>query len=78
MYVTTCTKNVILCIECLETAIVISNHAEGVSNQKSHPLKAMQKMANMWFLCMVFLITIMHIFLVKAIDCVKDVIMRNR
>ena len=32
----------------------------------------------MWFLCMVFLITIMHIFLVKDIDCVKDLIMHNR
>ena len=27
---------------------------------------------------MVFLITIMQIFLVKAIDCVKDLITRNR
>ena len=27
---------------------------------------------------MIFLITIMHIFLVKAIDCVKDLITRNR
>ena len=31
-------------------------------------------MANMWFLCMVFLITIMHLFRVKAIDCAEDMI----
>ena len=35
-------------------------------------------MTNMWFLCMVFLITFMRLFLVKAIDCVKDVIKLNR
>ena len=28
----------------------------------------------MWFLCMAFLIIFMHSFLVKAIDCVKDLI----
>ena len=31
----------------------------------------------MQFLCMVFLIIIMHIFLVKAIDSVKDLITLN-
>ena len=34
--------------------------------------KSYAKMAHMWFLCMVVLITIMLILLVKAIDCVKD------
>ena len=28
----------------------------------------------MWFLCMIFLITIMQLFIIKFIDCVKDVI----
>ena len=56
----------------------ISEDTEGVRNQTSHPLKAMHKMANMWFLCMVFLITVIHLFLVKATDCVKDVITLNR
>ena len=32
----------------------------------------------MWFLCLGFLITIVHIFLVKAIDFVKDLITLNR
>ena len=32
----------------------------------------------MWFLCMVFLITIMHTFLIKDIDCVKNLITLNR
>ena len=32
----------------------------------------------MWLLCMVFLITIMRLFLVKATDCAKDVIKPNR
>ena len=49
----------------------------GVSYQNSHPSNSNGKMANMWFLCMVFLITIVHIFLVKAIDCVKDLITLN-
>ena len=31
----------------------------------------------MWFLCMVSLITIIHIFLDKDIDRVKDLIMSN-
>ena len=35
-------------------------------------------MANMSFLCMIFLITIMHIFLVKAIDSVKNLITLKR
>ena len=34
-------------------------------------------MANVRFLCMVVLISIMHIFLVKAIDCAKDLIRIN-
>ena len=32
----------------------------------------------MWFLWMVFLIAFMHIFLIESIDCVKDLITRNR
>ena len=36
--------------------------------------KSNAKMANMWFLCMVFLITAMHICLVKIIDFVKYLI----
>ena len=49
-----------------------AKHAEGANNPKSHPLKAIQ-MANMLFLCMVTLITILHLYLVKAIDLMKDV-----
>ena len=35
-------------------------------------------MANMWFLYVVVLNIIMHSFLGKAIDCVKDLITLNR
>ena len=35
-------------------------------------------MANMWFLCIVFLITVLRLFHVKDTDCEKDLIKPNR
>ena len=52
----------------------------GGADKKNHsnryPLKAIQRLQT-WFLCTVFFVTIMHRFLVKAINCVKGVIKLN-
>ena len=62
----------------LETGIRDKRKTRKGSNINKIALcKSNVKIANMSFLCMVFLITSVHSFLVKAIDCEKGVIKLN-